>query len=236
MAAVNNASSDGRSSAALALCNGLVLGCLGAALACLWQWGEPAGWSRIDRFSGGALLFCSLFVLQHMRFCRAVIPSRVTLKEAFGATYDPRMGLFNALLLVGQLTALMDYGHWHLTPALARPALQYAGLGVYAASLALVVWADAHLLRGFGADGATRRLVKDGPYRYLRHPRYAGLFLTTVALALTFASLLGWLLALAWAFVVRRRIRIEEQHLRDVFGSDYVCYEERTGALFQKIL
>jgi len=225
MAAANhNVPSDGRSSAtALAVCNGVILTCLVAAIACLWQWGEPAGWARIDRFSGSALLFYVLFVVQHVRFYRAILRARLDLEEAFGASYDPLMGLFNGVLLLGQLTVFMDYGHWHLTPWLERGSLQYAGLGAYGLGLVLVVWADRHLLRELTADRVPRRVVTTGPYRLLRHPRYAGLFLTTIALALTFASLLGWLLVLAWAFVVRHRIRIEEEHLREVFGSDYVC-------------
>ena len=221
-----------RPATALAVCNGLMLACLVAAVACLWQWGEAVGWTRIDRFSGGALLFYVLFVRQHVRFYRAILPSRLDLEEAFGASYDPLMGLLNGLLLVGQLTVFMDYGHWHLTPWLERGSLQYAGLGAYGLGLVLVVWADRHLLRELTADRSARRVVTTGPYSFLRHPRYAGLFLTTVALALTLASFLGWMFAAAWFFVVRRRIRIEEEHLRSLFGPDYARYAGRTGMLF----
>jgi protein-S-isoprenylcysteine O-methyltransferase Ste14 len=220
------------STTAFAVTSALVLTCFAAAAACLWQWGQPAGWARIDRFSGGALLVYALILLQHVRLYSRLAFSRVPRKEVFGASYDPLMGLFNAVLLLGQLTVFLDYGHWHLTPRLERAGLQYAGLGLYAISLTLVVWADRHLIREFTAPRTERRVITTGPYRYLRHPRYAGLFLTNIALALTFASGLGWVFAAAWMVVVWRRIYIEERHLCDLFGAEYARYAERTGVLF----
>lgn len=225
---VDSTPTDERPTAALALCNALLLGCLASAVVCLWQWGEPVGWARIDRFSGGALLFYGLFTLQHIRFYRGLDPSGRTVHEAFGSSYDPLMGLFNSLLLLGQLAVFLDYGHWRLTPRLEHAALQYAGLCLYLLSLVLVVWADHHLIREFAVARAERHVITAGPYRYLRHPRYAGLFLTTVALALTFASFIAWGLGVAWFLVVRRRIRIEERHLRDLFGAEYERYARGT--------
>ena len=214
----------------------LILVCAAGAVACLWQWGEPVGWARMNRFSCGSLLFYGLFVLQHVRLYRGLSPSSCAFKEAIGATYDPLMGLFIALLLLGQLTVFADYGHWHLTPWLERADLQYAGLCLYLPSLVMVAWSDRCLIRGFAGGPVPQCVITVGPYRYLRHPRYAGLFMTTIAFALTFASILAWLLVLAWLIVVRRRIRIEERYLRDRFGAEYDCYARRTSLLFSRII
>jgi protein-S-isoprenylcysteine O-methyltransferase Ste14 len=212
----------------------LILVCTAGAVACLWQWGEPVGRARMDRFSCGSLIFYGLFVLQHVRLYRGLSPSGCAFKEALGATYDPLMGLFIALLLLGQLTVFADYGHWHLTPWLERAGVQYAGLCLYLPSLFLVAWSDRCLIRGFAGGPAPQRVITVGPYRYLRHPRYAGLFMTTIAFALTFASILAWLLVPAWLIVVRRRIRIEERYLRDRFGAEYDGYARRTNLLFTR--
>lgn len=222
--------------AILAAGSALILVCTAGAVACLWQWGEPVGWARMDRFSCGSLIFYGLFVLQHVRLYRGLSPSGCAFKEALGATYDPLMGLFIALLLLGQLTVFADYGHWHLTPWLELAGLQYAGLCLYVPSLVLVAWSDRCLIRGFAGGPAPQRVITVGPYRYLRHPRYAGLFMTTIAFALTFASFLAWLLVLAWLAVVWRRIRIEERHLRDRFGAAYDDYVRRTRLLFPRII
>lgn len=189
------------------------------------------GWARMDRFSCGSLVFYGLFVLQHVRLYRGLSSSGGAFKEALGATYDPLMGLFIALLLLCQLTAFADYGHWHLTPWLERAELQYAGLCLYLPSLVLVAWSDRCLIRGFAGGPAPQRVITVGPYRYLRHPRYAGLFATTIAFALTVASILAWVLVPAWLVVVRRRIRIEERYLRDRFGAEYDGYARRTSLL-----
>ncbi len=219
---------------ALAVCNGVLAVCLAASLTALWQWGQPRGWARIDRFSGGALLVYAAMMAEHLRFVRQVMAAGVSLREVYGTSYDPMMGVFNGLLLLGQVSVFLDYGHWHLDPRLERPVLQYAGLGIYLASLGLVVWTDRHLARGLAAGGAGLRLVTTGPYRHIRHPRYAALFLTNIALPLTCASPLGWLLVAPWALVVTRRIRLEEQHLREAFGAAYQSYAVRTGRLLPR--
>jgi protein-S-isoprenylcysteine O-methyltransferase Ste14 len=232
---VKNGSRARQPLAALALCNAVAWACFTAALACLWQWDRAAGVARIDRFSGGALLFYFLLLLLHFRFCRRLMALRVPLGEAFGSTFDPLMGLFNALLIVGQLTAFLDYAHWHLTPRLEIAALQYAGLVLYLLSLATVAWSDRHLVPGLAGEPCARQPVTTGPYKYVRHPRYAALFLSNIALALTLASVPAWMCAVAWFLVVRRRIRLEEQHLRATLGAAYEQYATLTGGLFPRL-
>jgi protein-S-isoprenylcysteine O-methyltransferase Ste14 len=206
---------------------GLLVACWLGAFAGLWQWGKPVGWARFDVFSTSALLLSALFVLQHIYFWVRLPASRETALEAFGATYDPRMGLWNSLLLLGETAVFFDYGHWHLTPWLEHAPLQAVGLALYVCSLALVVWADRYLVRYFTAPESDRRLITAGPYRYLRHPRYAGLFLSRIAFALTFASGLAWAFVPAWALAVTRRIRIEEGYLLRRYGDAYASYMAR---------
>jgi protein-S-isoprenylcysteine O-methyltransferase Ste14 len=215
----------------LFVAGGLLTACFLGAVACLWQWGGPVGWARIDRFSGSALLLSGLFVVQHVHFCRKLPASRDVMQEAFGANYDPLMGLFNSLLLVGELVVFCDYGHWRLTPWLERASLQCAGLGIYLLALLLVIWADQYLIRHFATEKSAQQVITTGPYRYVRHPRYTGLFITRLAFALTFASVFAWVSMGAWFLVVRRRIRIEERYLRDIFGDQYEHYALWTARL-----
>jgi protein-S-isoprenylcysteine O-methyltransferase Ste14 len=58
-------------------------------------------------------------------------------------------------------------------------------------------------------------VVTDGPYRYARHPGYAGAILGVPCTALALGS--WWALVPAAAFVlaVLRRITIEDQYLKD---------------------
>lgn len=60
-------------------------------------------------------------------------------------------------------------------PLLMRPGLDaVAPIFIQAGGLLLALWAKACLGRSFGIAPADRGLVIGGPYRWLRHPVYAG--------------------------------------------------------------
>ena len=65
------------------------------------------------------------------------------------------------------LPMLVAPGGAALIPPLAGVALVFAGLG-------LSIWATFSLGRSFGLAAANRGVVQSGPYRWLRHPIYAG--------------------------------------------------------------
>jgi hypothetical protein len=50
------------------------------------------------------------------------------------------------------------------------------------------------------------------------------------AAALVFGSAVGWLLAVLW-WVLLRQIRLEEMHLRKLFGDEYEAYARQTAKL-----
>ena len=63
-----------------------------------------------------------------------------------------------------------------LWPVLAfRPGrAAWWAVGIQAAGVALTLWALLALGRAFGIAPADRGLVRRGPYRFVRHPMYAG--------------------------------------------------------------
>ncbi len=74
-----------------------------------------------------------------------------------------------------------------------------------------------------------------GPFHYVRHPRYSGILGVRAAYALTFASPVAWVLAVAWLVVLLRRIHLEEAHLRAEFGDRYERYAARTSRLIPSL-
>ncbi len=52
-----------------------------------------------------------------------------------------------------------------------------------------------------------------------------------VAEALVFGSVVAWVLAAFWWALLLRQIRIEEVHLRDIFGDEYEAYSRQTAKL-----
>jgi len=111
---------------------------------------------------------------------------------------------------------LLDRGRYHWSdtaPEMAR----IAGLAVFAATMLLGVWAVA--VNRFWSPVVriqTERghhVVTGGPYRFIRHPGYAGILLAVPAGALALGSWWAMLPAAVFCAVVLRRVVIEDAYL-----------------------
>jgi len=201
------------------------------ALLCLRQWGTNRPWSRLDFFSGSFLALSAFLALRQIRFKKSILRSPEVLREASGASYDPATVKWASLQSLAELTVFLDYAHWHLVPSLEKPVLQEAGLGLSILAVVWLLWADTILVEHFDHGLDNRELITRGPFRVVRHPRYAGLLSLKAGFALTFASVLGWLSLAVAVALVRRRIQLEENHLRGVFGQTYESYVRRTARI-----
>ena len=106
------------------------------------------------------------------------------------------------------------------TLVLAHPtwAAWCAGLFVALAGEGLRVWAAGHLEKG-------REVTRSGPYRWTRHPLYAGS--TIMALGIVIASRSPIVAALVFLYMtatLTAAIRTEEAFLRTAFGDAYDRY------------
>ena len=114
------------------------------------------------------------------------------------------------------------------------PWVRWAGVACYAAGFLLMHAAEARLGRLFSVQVAIQaghRLVTDGPYRFVRHPRYLGIVVFAAGLALVFRSWPGLVLAGAVKVVLLWRIRDEEALMAEEFGDEWSAYAERTWRL-----
>jgi protein-S-isoprenylcysteine O-methyltransferase Ste14 len=208
-----------------------VLGTL-FTLALLRQRDGSNPWARLNVYTVGFLIVAGLVGIGGATtFLRSALRSRSGIGEAFGVTYDPGMLLFVLILQAGGLAVVLDYGHWHLVPALEQPTLQALGLAFAVAGAVTLSWTDRWLARHFASEEAAARLMTGGPYRFVRHPRYASFLLFALSIPLVFASILGWPLWFAWVVAFRHRIAREEPHLRELFGHAYDAYASRTARL-----
>jgi protein-S-isoprenylcysteine O-methyltransferase Ste14 len=197
---------------------------LAVAAACLGQWGAGDPWTRFDVFSIGFFLAAPVWIAEVFYFHRAIDKGPAVFDEASGRSYDPGMLRGISALPVVEPAVFLDYGRWHLLPSLETPLLQGVGLGLCFLAPALLLWADRHLADHFGRAEASRSIITEGPYRWVRHPRYAGLLLNRAGFALVFASVIGWALFAGWYLLVRRRIRLEEEHLQKRYGPTWEQY------------
>jgi protein-S-isoprenylcysteine O-methyltransferase Ste14 len=119
------------------------------------------------------------------------------------------------------------------------PLIHYLGLVLTCAGLAFTVWARAILGRNWSAIVTIRqdhRLVRQGPYRWVRHPIYSGLLLAMLGTAICFGELRG-LIGVALGLVgFWLKARLEETFLIEQFGSEYTEYKKEVKALIPSIL
>jgi protein-S-isoprenylcysteine O-methyltransferase Ste14 len=110
-----------------------------------------------------------------------------------------------------------------------------AGLAVIWLGLAIRVWAVAALGRAFRTTvevDSGQALVTRGPYHWVRHPSYTGLLLIAAGFGLAFGNWPGLAACvLLPAAAMLRRIRVEENELLRVLGTDYSQYQKSTRRL-----
>jgi protein-S-isoprenylcysteine O-methyltransferase Ste14 len=80
-----------------------------------------------------------------------------------------------------------------------------------------------------------QKLLKIGPYKYIRHPLYLGEILRNLGLVSIFSSAYGILLVFIGTILLLFRIKMEEEMLIEAFGSEYSDYKKATKRLIPYI-
>jgi protein-S-isoprenylcysteine O-methyltransferase Ste14 len=113
------------------------------------------------------------------------------------------------------------------------------GVGMVIAGTVLRAWAILSLGRYFRREVTIetgQRIVRRGPYRVVRHPSYAGIFLIFAGFGLAFGSWVSAAVALLIVFVgLLPRIRVEERALAKAFGVDYTDYASSTARVLPHV-
>jgi protein-S-isoprenylcysteine O-methyltransferase Ste14 len=146
-----------------------------------------------------------------------------------------KMNLVALLHAISGAGALITSVYTETTFLAPVKLIQPLGLAIFAGGLILFAMVVATLKRAFLGDvePVTDRLITTGPYRFVRHPLYLGMFVTTIGLAIAFRSLWGLLITLA-VFVPAGlwRAKLEEEALGRRFGEEWEAYARRTGFMF----
>ncbi len=114
--------------------------------------------------------------------------------------------------------------------------LQTASLILIIIAVVLCIWTWLHdrwFTSLFTRTMQAPRLVKSGPYHFIRHPGYTSLVLIALGLAIGYSSLIG-LVAIPTLLIpgIIFRIMIEERILNELFPDEYQDYQHRTKRLF----
>ncbi len=170
-------------------------------------------------------------------------------------TLSVMLGLFGFVLAIHGVglcrRVMIAWGAWTGETAVARvldsfsflPANDLTFLGGAAlalAGVALRVWAIRILGKFFTFQVGIRpdhRIVRGGPYRWIRHPAYAGSVMTLLSVSLSNAFSLGLVVSVVMIVMVYGlRIPNEEAALVRHFGEPYRLYMEQTKRLIPFVL
>ncbi len=116
------------------------------------------------------------------------------------------------------IVAALDLGRWEFSDTVPR-ALAVAGLIGFASGFGLAVWAMI-VNRFFSAvirlqADRGHHLITTGPYRFVRHPGYAGVLLGVLASPLALGSWLSGIPMLIVAVLILRRVLMEDPFLHE---------------------
>ena len=187
----------------------------------------------------------AVFLLGYIAYItiRGVFDRRTRGNEKVVSRADARDRILIAFVGVGSLLIPILY---LFTPWLAfadyrLPAFApWCGLGVMVAALWLFWRAHADLAQNWSVTLEVRKghqLIKDGVYRFIRHPMYAAIWLWDLAQGLLLQNwLAGWSAAVSFGVMYLIRTPREEQMMREFFGQEYRDYMRQTGRLFPRIM
>jgi protein-S-isoprenylcysteine O-methyltransferase len=105
------------------------------------------------------------------------------------------------------------------------------GMSVFAVGMAVFTWALVYLKGAFlgNVSPVTDRLIRNGPYRWVRHPLYLGMVVALFGLALGMGSPWGVAGVVALFFPAGAyRAKQEERALAREFGQEWQDYADRT--------
>lgn len=209
-----------------------VVGTLAFILGPLFAWGFGDVRGFIQHTA--RLAYLAVTVLSQIGILLYVPDAGLSRKE--GATVVARQRFAVALLqlLTVAIVIIAPYTDARGWASIDFPAIRYAGVLLYAAGLFLMNWAIVHLGRHFSVQVTLQKdheLVTQGPYRFVRHPRYAGILLCFAGVALIFASAGALVLVAALLATLAWRVHDEEAMMADAFPAEWPRYAQRTARL-----
>ncbi|HWE14080.1 MAG TPA: isoprenylcysteine carboxylmethyltransferase family protein [Solirubrobacteraceae bacterium] len=117
--------------------------------------------------------------------------------------------------------------------AVHSPVLGAIGAVMFAAGIAVAIWARVHLGRNWGmpmTQKAEPELVTSGPYRFVRHPIYSGLLAGVLGTALA-TNLIGLIIVAVLGAYFYYSASVEEKNLTTTFPTAYPAYQASTKML-----
>ncbi|HEY0320654.1 MAG TPA: isoprenylcysteine carboxylmethyltransferase family protein [Pyrinomonadaceae bacterium] len=134
-----------------------------------------------------------------------------------------------------QFVGIIEAIYFRYPESFRWDAVTTVALVLMVAGLGLRIWAVITLGRFFTwfiTVYDDHKVIRSGPFRFIRHPAYCGALILFVATLLFLHAWVGALLSLVFQlFAYVRRIRYEEAMMVDRMGESYKTYIREVNAL-----
>lgn len=124
-------------------------------------------------------------------------------------------------------------------PPASQPVGGWLGFVITVAGAVVAIWARFSLGRNWSASVTVKKnheLIRCGPYRFVRHPIYAGTLLAFLGTGLAFGHIQGVLAFFVALVTWKRKSRTEEQFMVEQFGVQYEQYRREVKSLIPGLL
>jgi protein-S-isoprenylcysteine O-methyltransferase Ste14 len=185
----------------------------------LWQW-ELVPW----------YVFCAYWVVSSLRSKRTKTAEKTT----------DRIGTISVMVLAYLLlfSDVLRIGPLRLRFLPARPWLSGVGIFLTSFGVAVAIWARYRLGEYWSARVTLKedhRIIRTGPYAFVRHPIYTGMLVAAVGTAAVVGEWRGVVAVFLVFFTHSLKAKREESLLMTEFGAEYMEYRRGTGFLFPGI-
>ena len=138
--------------------------------------------------------------------------------------------IFSILIII---SAPYSDGHFSNSLIYAE-SLRYFGLILIPSGFFLMRAAEKSLDKQFSIEVTLQKdhkLITNGPYRIIRHPRYSGIIVFFLGIALVFYSLMAISLLTGLSIILIWRVSIEDDLMKQEFGQEWHEYSLKTRKL-----
>jgi protein-S-isoprenylcysteine O-methyltransferase Ste14 len=179
------------------------------------------------------ILIPALWLVWIVGWCLAAIGTKRTRwRESWRDAVANRLPVFLGMFLMMTPRGPLGLLVWRVVPPGTLAPI--SGVVLTAAGLLFTVWARVHLGGNWSGNVTVKEghtLVTNGPYRWVRHPIYTGLFLAMIGTALAVGTARAFVGAglILLGFIIK--LQVEEARMRETFPADYAEYSRSTARL-----
>ncbi len=180
------------------------------------------------------VVFVGVFVVGHFLAILKAGGERQPVRKKETEPLVAMLSLFLFGIIV--IPILVGYARLGMLPSY----LFYPGLVIMILGFTIYYWGVltlGHFCSGFVRVIQDHKVIRNGPYRLVRHPVYASEILSFIGLGLALKSWVALLIILVTTSVYySKRIRIEEKFLTAELGDEYVQYMKSVKRIIPHIL